>query len=162
MISRMFNVSLILCYLLTISLSCRLLVPSELLNGCVFDPMIISVSHAGFSINRDNCNSAIAKHVFAEQPLVYYGRARSVSVANSRSKSEKLIRKWHRNEKKNSIFKFTNNRLFEYFMVFSNRLRGFSSLQLTVSRILSICGKIIAVSEKIRSCDCNDWPWLSW
>lgn len=60
-------------------LACRLIVPAELLNGCIFDPMIVSVSHSGFSVSRDNCNTAVAKHVFAEQPLVYYGRARSVS-----------------------------------------------------------------------------------
>lgn len=86
MISKMFSIYLVLCYLVSICLSCRLLVPSELLNGCVFDPMIVSVSHAGFSINRDNCNSAIAKHIFAEQPLVYYGRARSVGVENLKKK----------------------------------------------------------------------------
>lgn len=61
-------------------LACRLIVPAELLNGCIFDPMIVSVSHSGFSVSRDNCNTAVAKHVFAEQPLVYYGRARSVSI----------------------------------------------------------------------------------
>ncbi|XP_031625891.1 protein RICE FLOWERING LOCUS T 1-like [Contarinia nasturtii] len=77
MISKMFRIYLVLCFFISICLSCRLLVPSELLNGCIFDPMIVSVSHAGFSISRDNCNSEIAKHVFAEQPLVYYGRARS-------------------------------------------------------------------------------------
>lgn len=70
---------IVVCFLLTICQSCRLIVPAELLNGCIFDPMIVSVSHAGFSINRDNCNTAIAKHVFAEQPLVYYGRAKSVN-----------------------------------------------------------------------------------
>lgn len=75
---KMFRLYFIVCFLLTICQSCRLIVPSELLNGCIFDPMIVSVSHAGFSINRDNCNTAIAKHVFAEQPLVYYGRAKSV------------------------------------------------------------------------------------
>lgn len=69
---------IVVCFLLSICQSCRLIVPAELLNGCIFDPMIVSVSHAGFSINRDNCNTAIAKHVFAEQPLVYYGRAKSV------------------------------------------------------------------------------------
>lgn len=69
---------IVVCFLLTVCQSCRLIVPAELLNGCIFDPMIVSVSHAGFSINRDNCNTAIAKHVFAEQPLVYYGRAKSV------------------------------------------------------------------------------------
>lgn len=68
---------LIVCFF-TVCQSCRLIVPAELLNGCIFDPMIVSVSHAGFSINRDNCNTAIAKHVFAEQPLIYYGRAKSV------------------------------------------------------------------------------------
>lgn len=76
---KMFRLCFIaVCFLLTICQSCRLIVPAELLNGCIFDPMIVSVSHAGFSINRDNCNTAIAKHVFAEQPLVYYGRAKSV------------------------------------------------------------------------------------
>lgn len=80
MISRMFRICIVLWCLISVCLSCRLLVPAEMLNGCVFDPMIVSVSHAGFSINRDNCNSAIAKHIFAEQPLVYYGRARSVGV----------------------------------------------------------------------------------
>lgn len=76
---KMFRlVFIVVCFLLTVCQSCRLIVPAELLNGCIFDPMIVSVSHAGFSINRDNCNSAIAKHVFAEQPLVYYGRAKSV------------------------------------------------------------------------------------
>lgn len=80
MILKMFRIHLVLCFLLSASLSCRLLVPPELLNGCIFDPMIVSVSHAGFSINRENCNSAIAKNVFADQPLVYYGRARSVGV----------------------------------------------------------------------------------
>lgn len=70
---------IVVCFFLTKNCqSCRLIVPAELLNGCIFDPMIVSVSHAGFSINRDNCNTAIAKHVFAEQPLVYYGRAKSV------------------------------------------------------------------------------------
>lgn len=74
----MFRFYLVVCFLLTVCQCCRLIVPAELLNGCIFDPMIVSVSHAGFSINRDNCNTAIAKHVFAEQPLVYYGRAKSV------------------------------------------------------------------------------------
>lgn len=80
MISKMLSLSflLILSSILTVCLSCRLIVPSELLNGCIFDPMIVSVSHAGFSVNRDNCNAAVAKHIFHEQPLVYYGRARSV------------------------------------------------------------------------------------
>lgn len=80
MISKMLSLSFlpILSSILTVCLSCRLIVPSELLNGCIFDPMIVSVSHAGFSVNRDNCNSVVAKHVFHEQPLVYYGRARSV------------------------------------------------------------------------------------
>lgn len=64
-------------------LACRLIVPAELLNGCIFDPMIVSVSHSGFSVSRDNCNTAVAKHVFAEQPLVYYGRARSVSIRHT-------------------------------------------------------------------------------
>lgn len=78
MISKMFAKFLLISSVLTVCLSCRLIVPSELLNGCIFDPMIISVSHAGFSVNRDNCNKAVAKHVFAEQPLLYFGRARSV------------------------------------------------------------------------------------
>lgn len=60
------------------SFGCRLLVPPEFLNGCIFDPMIVSVSHAGFSVTRENCNAVVAKDTFAEQPLVYYGRARSV------------------------------------------------------------------------------------
>lgn len=68
--------------LTTNCLACRLIVPAELLNGCIFDPMIVSVSHSGFSVSRDNCNTAVAKHVFAEQPLVYYGRARSVSFTS--------------------------------------------------------------------------------
>lgn len=75
---KMFRLYFIVLCCLQFCQSCRLIVPAELLNGCIFDPMIVSVSHAGFSINRDNCNSAIAKHVFAEQPLVYYGRAKSV------------------------------------------------------------------------------------
>lgn len=75
---KMLKILVVLCSLVSVCFSCRLLVPAELLNGCIFDPMIVSVSHAGFSINRENCNSAIAKHIFAEQPLVYYGRARSV------------------------------------------------------------------------------------
>lgn len=82
MFSKMFGIYLVASFfVLTICHSCRLIVPAELLNGCIFDPMIVSVSHAGFSINRDNCNSAIAKHVFREQPLVYYGRARSVGIS---------------------------------------------------------------------------------
>lgn len=68
------------------SVGCRLLVPSEFLNGCIFDPMIVSVSHAGFSITRENCNAVVGKDVFAEQPLVYYGRARSVKYSDSEKK----------------------------------------------------------------------------
>lgn len=79
-VSKMLKILVVLCCSVSVGFSCRLLVPAELLNGCIFDPMIVSVSHAGFSINRDNCNSVIAKHIFAEQPLVYYGRARSVCV----------------------------------------------------------------------------------
>lgn len=75
---KMLRFYFVVCFLLSVCQSCRLIVPAELLNGCIFDPMIVSVSHAGFSINRDNCNKAIAKHVFAEQPLLYYGRAKSV------------------------------------------------------------------------------------
>lgn len=82
-ISKMFRFYFVVCFcLLSVCQSCRLIVPAELLNGCIFDPMIVSVSHAGFSINRDNCNTAIAKHIFAEQPLVYYGRAKSVGCSD--------------------------------------------------------------------------------
>lgn len=80
MFAKMVSVILIFFTWITICLSCRLIVPSELLNGCIFDPMIVSVSHAGFSVSRENCNTAVAKHIFADQPLVYYGRARSVCV----------------------------------------------------------------------------------
>lgn len=80
----MFRVCVVVCLLLSACQSCRLIVPAELLNGCVFDPMIVSVSHAGFSINKENCNTAIAKHIFAEQPLVYYGRAKSVGFPFSK------------------------------------------------------------------------------
>lgn len=79
MYSRKLVFSVVLFALTTNCLACRLIVPAELLNGCIFDPMIVSISHSGFSVSRDNCNTAVAKHVFAEQPLVYYGRARSVS-----------------------------------------------------------------------------------
>lgn len=109
---KMFRLYFIVCFLLTVCQSCRLIVPAELLNGCIFDPMIVSVSHAGFSINRDNCNTAIAKHVFAEQPLVYYGRAKSVicfvkSDFGCCEFSRTISKKKHinvRNNKKNSIF----------------------------------------------------------
>lgn len=58
--------------------SCRLLVPAELINGCIFDPMIISVPSTQFTINRDTCNTAVQKDIFNEQPIVYYGRAKEV------------------------------------------------------------------------------------
>lgn len=73
--------------------ACRLLVPPELLNGCIFDPMIVSVSHSGFSVTRENCNAVVSKNVFAEQPLVYYGRAKSVCGNFVRQVIEKEIEK---------------------------------------------------------------------
>lgn len=80
MVFQFLLVIFLLFQIITICLSCRLLVPAELLNGCIFDPMIVSVSHAGFSVTRENCNAIVAKDVFGDQPLVYYGRARSVCV----------------------------------------------------------------------------------
>lgn len=66
--------------------SCRLLVPAELINGCIFDPMIITVPSTQFSINRETCNSIVQKEIFVEQPIVYFGRAKYVSTVHSLSK----------------------------------------------------------------------------
>lgn len=79
--------------------ACRLIVPPELLNGCIFDPMIVSVSHSGYSVKRENCNAIVSKDVFAEQPLVYYGRARSVCRRRGelRRKSN-ILGRWRRRE----------------------------------------------------------------
>lgn len=59
--------------------SCRLLVPAELINGCIFDPMIISVPSTQFSVSRETCNTVVQKEIFVEQPIVYFGRAKLVS-----------------------------------------------------------------------------------
>lgn len=63
--------------------ACRLLVPAEMLNGCIFDPMIVERnaefdSAPSYSVTRQNCNSMVKKDLFGAQPLLYYGRARSV------------------------------------------------------------------------------------
>lgn len=59
---------------------CRLLVPADLINGCIFDPMIISVPSTQFSVNRESCNSVVQKDIFAEQPIAYYPRAKMVGA----------------------------------------------------------------------------------
>lgn len=59
-------------------LSCQLLVPSELLNGCIFDALAITVPSTGFSITRETCNLAVDKSVFQEQPYVYFNNADEV------------------------------------------------------------------------------------
>lgn len=64
---------------ISVGWSCRLLVPAELINGCIFDPLIISVPSTQFTINRENCNSVAQKDIFAEQPIAYFGRAKQVS-----------------------------------------------------------------------------------
>lgn len=58
---------------------CRLLVPAELINGCIFDPMILSNPTTQFSINRETCNAMVNKDNFNEQPIVYFGRAKQVN-----------------------------------------------------------------------------------
>lgn len=59
---------------------CRLLVPADLINGCIFDPMIISVPSTQFSVNRETCNSMVEKDIFTEQPVAYYPRAKMVGA----------------------------------------------------------------------------------
>lgn len=58
--------------------ACRLLVPAELINGCIFDPMILNNPETQFSVNRETCNSIVNKDNFKEQPIVYFGRAKQV------------------------------------------------------------------------------------
>lgn len=62
------------------SAGCRLLVPADLINGCIFDPMIISVPSTQYSVNRETCNSVVQKDVFTEQPIAYYPRAKLVRL----------------------------------------------------------------------------------
>lgn len=86
MFSRFASIVLTICLLCDafgLGTACRLLVPAELLNGCIFDPMIVERnsefdSLPGHSVTRQNCNTMVKKDLFGAQPLLYYGRARSV------------------------------------------------------------------------------------
>lgn len=59
--------------------SCQLLVPAELLNGCIFDSLAITAPSTGISIARETCNELVDKSVFQEQPYVYFSNANEVS-----------------------------------------------------------------------------------
>lgn len=60
--------------------SCQTLVPAELLNGCIFDALTITVPTTSFTIARDSCNDVVDKEEFQEQPYVYFGNANEVSI----------------------------------------------------------------------------------
>lgn len=88
---RLFGIFLFFIGEMAIGWSCRLLVPAELINGCIFDPLIISVPSTAFTINRESCNENVAKESFIEQPIVYYGKARSVSISSRSVPSSNII-----------------------------------------------------------------------
>lgn len=102
---KLFSLFIIFQYLIIQNNGCRLIVPPELLNGCIFDPMIVSVSHSGYTVKRENCNAIVSKDVFGEQPLVYYGRARSVC----KNKQNQIVRRQFKipeEKKKTNNFQF--------------------------------------------------------
>lgn len=58
--------------------SCQRLLPVELLNGCTFDALAITLPSNGFSITRESCNELVDKSVFQEQPYVTFSNANEV------------------------------------------------------------------------------------
>lgn len=86
MFYRFACVAFVVCLLFDafkLNVACRLLVPPEMLNGCIFDPMIVERNSEfdglpGYSVSRQNCNTVVKKDLFGAQPVLYYGRARSV------------------------------------------------------------------------------------
>lgn len=75
-----FSAGFVLATIVVAVNSCQLLVPAELLNGCIFDALAITVPSTGFSITRETCNEAVAKSVFQEQPYVYFANANEVGL----------------------------------------------------------------------------------
>lgn len=71
----------ILSFAVTMVSTCQMLVPSELLNGCTFSPLIIVNPVNGFTVNRFNCNEVVNKDAFTEQPYVYFNNAVEVSMS---------------------------------------------------------------------------------
>lgn len=102
MFFRFASVVLTICLLFDafgMGIACRLLVPAELLNGCIFDPMIVERNsefdaEPGYSVTRQNCNTLVKKDLFGAQPLLYYGRARSVCGANIQNTSWTSLECW--------------------------------------------------------------------
>lgn len=58
--------------------SCRLLVPSEYLSGCIFDRLNVMAPRSGLTVNGQCCNRAVPKTEFIEQPYVYFQNAYEV------------------------------------------------------------------------------------
>lgn len=68
----------ILSICITLTSTCQMLVPPELLNGCTFSPLIITNPINAYTVNKFNCNEVINKDVFTEQPYVYFSNAEEV------------------------------------------------------------------------------------
>lgn len=55
--------------------ACQILVPAELLNGCTFESLTLTVPSSSFIVDRESCNDVVDKETFFEQPYVYFSGA---------------------------------------------------------------------------------------
>lgn len=52
--------------------SCDVSVPTELLNGCAFNTLVLVEPENSFVLNQDNCGCNIPMDNFGGSPLVFY------------------------------------------------------------------------------------------